>query len=316
MSTNIDLVKNLVIYHQIKTGVDCPDGITSAVIASEALGNAELLGYCYNMPLPNIDWQKYKSIYIVDFSFPPDVMKALLLKNSNSNVVVIDHHKTAAENLKNITGCYSIFDLSRSASELVWDYFHPGELCPGIVFYVGDRDMWRWNLPDSKEINCALSSLRSRLGGEQVYQQYRGFSLEQLHDELLPLGRKIYQARQQRIAELATSFKYGFDSINKEYFLVGEIPEMDGYLTSDLAENLYLNELRCLGYVVIYGENTFGVSLRSRQGSGVDVSKIAKRFGGGGHFHAAGFSRKSLREYPLRLTFWGQVEGFIRKLFY
>lgn len=316
MSTNIDLVKKLVIYHQIKTGVDCPDGITSAAIAAEALGNAELLGYCYNMPLPNIDWQKYKSIYIVDFSFPPDVMKALLLKNSNSNVVVIDHHKTAAENLKNITGCYSIFDLSRSASELVWDYFHPGEPCPGIVFYVGDRDMWRWNLPDSKEINCALSSLRSRLGGEQVYQQYRSFSLEQLHDELLPLGRKIYQARQQRIAELATSFKYGFDSINKEYFLVGEIPEMDGYLTSDLAENLYLNELRCLGYVAIYGKNSFGVSLRSRQGSGVDVSKIAKRFGGGGHFHAAGFSRKNLREYPLRLTFWGQVEGFIRKLFF
>lgn len=307
---------NLVIYHQTKTGVDCPDGITSAAIAAEALGNADLLGYCYNMPLPDIDWQKYKSIYVVDFSFPLDVMKALLLKNSNSNVVVIDHHKTAAENLKNITGCYSIFDLSRSASELTWDYFHPGKPCPGIVLYVGDRDMWKWNLPDSKKINCALSNLRLRLGGKQVYQQYRSFSLEQLHNELLPLGQKIYQARQQRIAELATSFKYGFDFINKEYFLVGEIPEIDSYLTSDLAENLYLNELRPLGYVVIYGENSFGVSLRSRQGSEVDVSRIAKKFGGGGHFHAAGFSRKNLKEYPLRLTFWGQVEGFIRKLFF
>jgi oligoribonuclease NrnB/cAMP/cGMP phosphodiesterase (DHH superfamily) len=44
-------------------------------------------------------------------------------------------------------------------------------------------------------------------------------------------------------------------------------------------------------FAAVYAETEKGViwSLRSREG-GVDVSEVAKRFGGGGHKHAAGFT--------------------------
>jgi len=69
------------------------------------------------------------------------------------------------------------------------------------------------------------------------------------------------------------------------------IYNLPGFMISDtlhMALEKYPSARYAVGYFDLPGKRIY--SLRSRQGSEVDVSEIAKRHGGGGHKHAAGFS--------------------------
>ena len=53
------------------------------------------------------------------------------------------------------------FDLERSGVTIAWEYWgsgfstNEGEL---LARYIEDRDLWRWKLPDSREVSAALDS--------------------------------------------------------------------------------------------------------------------------------------------------------------
>lgn len=52
---------------------------------------------------------------------------------------------------------------------------------------------------------------------------------------------------------------------------------------------LSIKEVNAVAFIKYKDTNHFSISLRSKNTSQIDVSKIAAAFGGGGHFHAAGF---------------------------
>jgi oligoribonuclease NrnB/cAMP/cGMP phosphodiesterase (DHH superfamily) len=329
--------KALIIYHQVKPGIDCADGITAAAIAKEALEKkgcqVNLLGCSYQSGFPSVQWEEYKEVYIVDFSFNRKELN--IIKKNVAHVFLLDHHMGAFDSLKedveneagirvndnrlnrhhNLShvsdfGLQCIFHFDKSGSEIVWDYFNNNEGFhykylagqkeggyPGVVAYVGDRDTWKFRLPDSKKINFALSELRHQLGGEAVYQQYKHLSSEELHDELVSLGTDIHQKRENIICSMVDMYTCGTREGTSEVICVGEIPAKYGYLVSDISEALY--EKQDIDFVVTYTKNELGVSLRSRSGSGANVCAIAKQFGGGGHYHASGFKRSSIDEYPI-----------------
>ena len=66
---------------------------------------------------------------------------------------VLDHHATAAEDLAGLP--FVTIDLDRSGAVLAWEHFHPGRPVPLLLRYVQDRDLWRWALPRSREVNAA-----------------------------------------------------------------------------------------------------------------------------------------------------------------
>ena len=79
-----------------------------------------------------------------------------------------------------------------------------------------------------------------------------------------------------------------------EFFATEEVVpyyNLPGFLISDCLAQA-LNKWTDCRYAVgsIHLPNKTIYSLRSRPGSDVDVSEIAKQYGGGGHKHAAGFS--------------------------
>jgi len=71
-----------------------------------------------------------------------------------NNLLVIDHHKTAMKELEGLD--YVVFDLDSSGVTLTWQVFNPGVNIPSILLYIEDRDLWKWELPDSKEISEGL----------------------------------------------------------------------------------------------------------------------------------------------------------------
>ena len=79
----------LVIYH-----ANCWDGFCAAWIARKALGEIEPFPAYYGASPPDV---KDRIVYMLDFSYPRDVMDRLLTEARRT--VVLDHHKTAQEAL-------------------------------------------------------------------------------------------------------------------------------------------------------------------------------------------------------------------------
>lgn len=143
---------DMVIYHG-----NCPDGFTSAWVFKHNYRLIETIAYTYGQPPPNV---KNKVVAIVDFSF--DKETTLQMISDSKYLVVLDHHLTAKENLKDIIidplKGEIIFDMNRAGAQIAWDYLHPSQTTnrPWFIEYVADRDLWLHMLPRTKEISFAL----------------------------------------------------------------------------------------------------------------------------------------------------------------
>ena len=139
----------LCIYH-----ANCTDGFAAAWVVRRALPDAEFFAAGYGGTPPNVAG---RVVYIVDFSYPRDVL--LAMASHAENIVVLDHHKTAAEQLVDLPANVSAgFDMNRSGCMLAWDHFFPGEKPPTLLLHVEDRDLWRFELPGTREVLAAVCS--------------------------------------------------------------------------------------------------------------------------------------------------------------
>ena len=145
-----------VIYHD-----QCPDGFGAAWAAFQALGyttgNGSPVHYIpskYGQRPPEMDPEGM--VYILDFSYNLETMSKLWHRHGG-RVALLDHHKSATEELQGqLPGCH--FDMNRSGAAIAWDYFKPFERMPELLAYVQDRDLWRWELPDSRAVNAAIEA--------------------------------------------------------------------------------------------------------------------------------------------------------------
>ncbi len=206
-----------------------------------------------------------------------------------ASVVVLDHHKTAAEelagNLSVLLGDPPsskvptvIFDMKYSGARLTWDCFFPGKARPWIVDFVEDRDLWTWKLPQSREISAAIASYPKDFLLWEKWCECGG----QHKVDLAREGTAILRYQQQQVEQqVVNAYEIILDGhhgrcVNATH-LISEI-------AGKLAEN------RAFGACFfLRADDKFVYSLRSREG-GVDVSEIARVRGGGGHRNAAGFA--------------------------
>ena len=258
----------LVIYH-----AKCPDGIAAAWAAwmvYRPLG--EYLPASYGDPPPADEVVEDRDVILVDFSYPRDAL--VRLHGAAKSLRVIDHHKTAQEALDGLP--YAIFDQERSGAGLAWDVLHDGKPRPWVIGYTEDRDLWRFRLPDSHEINAWLRAQPRTLEG---YDAVNATPLDVARE----LGRailaeqRVYIEQEKRKASLAMVGAFGpVPVVNTGRHCASEI-------VGELSE----------GYPFAASwqerDGLIHYELRSREG-GADVSVIARLFGGGGHKHAAGFS--------------------------
>lgn len=258
-----------VLYH-----ANCPDGFAAAWAAWMSLGDtATYLPVSYGDPLPEIPDES--RVYIVDFSFPRDVLIAL---DARCWVFVIDHHATAQEALRGLA--FAHFDMSKSGAVLTWEHFHK-EPVPELLLYVQDRDLWHWQLARSKEINAALWK-----GTPRDFSHWQDFH------RLWNVGKdRLIQAGEI----IATYDQLTFDQLCRDphwmRVLNWTVPAVASpVLQSEIGHQL-LQLHPSAPFAVIYmtlDDGTFAYSLRARADD-FDVSVVAREFKGGGHKAAAGF---------------------------
>ncbi len=265
--------KPIIIYHG-----NCADGFSAAWCFGRKYGNdADYYAGVYSEPRPNVAG---RDVYLVDFSYKRPVVEQML--NTAAMITLIDHHKTALDDLAGLENQFDRFhtftDLGRSGATLAWDYLFPNEPRPLLLGHVEDRDLWRFKLEGTREIQAFVFS------HEYTFEQWdKLMSADRV--ELLKMtaaGAAIERKHHKDIAELVKVCQRRM-TIGGHDVPAASLPYTMG---SDAGHIMAQGEKFSACYWDTAEHRIFG--LRSAP-DGMDVSDIAKQYGGGGHKHASGF---------------------------
>lgn len=294
-------MKTYVLYH-----ANCADGFGAACAARlKFQGNAEYIPVAYGQPVPVME--DLATVYILDFSYPRAVL--LELNERMSDVIVLDHHETARQELVGLN--FAIFDMGKSGARLAWEHFHFNSEPPALIRYIEDRDLWRWALPHSREISAGLASY------PQDFHMWLDFIFKaELFEKLKVEGAAVLRA-QQKLVEMqcrnaragALREGEGFEPVDRDISKViwnrlddeqarqaairwWCLPVVNATAHISEVGHALLEKFPDAPVVGIYLDKADGArmwSLRSRKD--FDCSVVAKAFGGGGHKQAAGFTQ-------------------------
>jgi uncharacterized protein len=286
-------MKPLIIYH-----ANCLDGWCAAWVCWNAFGrDIEAVPANYSEPPPDVTG---RDVVIVDFSYPRKVL--LEMKAKAASLGVVDHHKTAQQDLSGLPFC--VFDMARSGAQIAWDNFIGGER-PALVEYTADRDLWRWQFPDSRELNAWLRCQPRQFDvWDRLDEELKGWADQKL---AVHFGRGVIAGVDEYVEQLKKNARV-VDFLGHRVAVVNAPGPNASELLGALAEQ---DDIAFgLGYFQ-RADGLWQYSLRSRK-SGVDVSAIAKRFGGGGHPQAAGFeSGDPPRVEHGEMTIWTHLVSYV-----
>lgn len=294
----------LCIYHG-----NCADGFGAACVVRHFYGpEASFHAATYGAAPPDVAG---KHVVIVDFSYPYDVLSAMGWKAQS--ITVLDHHKTAAADLARFaqfridapnSGEFNMswraamddarlqgaplvatcFDMERSGARLAWDHYFPHREPPRLLQHIEDRDLWRFALSGTREIQAALFSYSYGFGTwlSLLFGDTDRCDHAQTCDQLMGEGIGIERKHHKDVAELV--------GVCCRRMVIGghDVPvaSLPYTLASDAGALMAQGEPFAACYWDTPDNRTF--SLRSRD-EGMDVSSIAKLYGGGGHRNASGF---------------------------
>ncbi len=278
--------KVLCIYH-----VADHDGKGSGAVVRSVFPEAEFLGLNHDMDIPYEKIGQYDKIVVCDFALPIDYMFEL---NEEKDLLWIDHHvsvikeyeKKVSEGKKEIRGLRKV---GVAAMELCWRYFYPQKEVPLGIVLLAKNDLFDLSDPRVRPFEYAMQAFGVNAPNDEIWQKL--FNGEIDIDKMVDEGKRILSwinVRNYRLVR-GMAFESEIDGLKcicanmpqgySSFF--DSVPEREKY---DVMINFYMNKRR-----------KWNLSFYAAKDS-VDVSKLAAKFGGGGHMGAAGAS--SLDELP------------------
>jgi hypothetical protein len=222
------------------------------------------------------------------------------------------------------------FSLSHSGAEMAWMNFFGASRQPDLISYVGDRDRWVWQLPNSEAVSEGLwdSLKRFRTDRQAIQGSISRFTEVALDDVLDPQADAI--AEFQFLNHLAHNPDYcknmvaiGLPLVTARQAVVQQLCQdvrfctILGYKVPTVRANCYhswvghylLDRYPAAPFAAVVrdqGAGVMGIELRSRPG--FRVNRIARQLGGGGHPTAAGFRLQQVRKLKIGDRFCAAVE--------
>ena len=312
----------VVYYHQ-----NCMDGSCSASLMSQVLEQKKMqhityipVNYNKEFPMDTVD--ELALCFMVDFSAPVEVLEEI--EQKSQGLLIIDHHQSAVEAILKYQETatpkfgYILAGTKHSGASLIHEVLIKqlrlvGNTTPmeRIVDHCCNHDTWRHNgvitdpsygfvtavyaaCEDSDKdqasknmldfLNIFFRAAYAADDNAHVFQQIEGYSnigIQMLKFKILEAqsyvktGKHAYLQQDERI--------YQFLAVKAPYRTTSMVGTTGYLLFPDT------------NFVAIYEDKPdsedYVISLRSRKG-GVDVSAVAKFYGGGGHASAAGFKIK------------------------
>lgn len=300
--------KLAVIYHD-----KCSDGLTSAGIAKyflEKAGHTDVLyiGGKYHEDPPEL---KDTQIFFVDFCYKRAVMDKLI--EDQNHIVLIDHHKSAIEDVKDLFEHPSFEpfvseDNTQSGTGLAWAYFKGRKGLNHLPFaFIQDRDLWTWKLPHAKEYLAVHNLI------DKTLEEYSKFVVQTIEEEfstvelskVIEKGKAILESQEQIYKEVINSSLRYIDIAGYKNIPTVNCPS---YFMSDIGSMLVNSEPVPFALMWYLGPEGIKIGMRSiADKSQTDVSEVAKTLHtkGGGHYCASGalipFNEIQTNQYALRI---------------
>lgn len=252
----------------------------------------------------------YDNVMILDFCYTPEQFKNSVFLDKT--ITVLDHHETSANAYKGYGNYFcechpnskvkGMFDFAqdRSGAGQTWNNLNY-ELATALQQEKGferdwdtyrrltrfkdavqDRDLWKFELEGTEAIYEYLNSL-----GNTFEEWEKG--IVNMPEEELNRKLALCQERVDMRNEIAASYAQKATIYQYNEHLSYALVNCPSNFASVTGSILSKKHAFAAMYVIDTTAKHCLVSLRSDIKTGVDVSVIAKRFGGGGHVNAAGF---------------------------
>ena len=266
----------------------CSDGFTSALCAHVFFKE----NYPSRQPvffpgvygkLPPLEDVTGKCVLICDFSYKKNDLGKLL--SIVKKLLILDHHKTAQEDLQDVPDENKVFRMDHSGAYITWRYFFRERPVPLGIKYVEDNDIWLKAMYKTYEFTAFMFALPF------TFEAY-----EKLLDEDYVKNVALVEGEgmvKQNTSIIKNSIKYAapkFVQIADKYYFIAHLNGTT--LKSELGNKIF-TEYPNINASVVYSHNdysnTTNFSLRSID-TASDVSEIANFYNGGGHAMSAGCS--------------------------
>lgn len=260
-------------YHKIDL-----DGKCSAAIVKRKYPDCELIGVDYPDSPDFESIRKKERIFVVDFSFAPFEMDKIY---STAFLTWIDHHKSAlnAACLGKYKDCAGKREIGKAGCELTWEYLFPDEPTPEGVRLLGRYDVWDHEDEDVLPFQYAMRVIN--------VDPARGdwdkfFDADTRFDDMIAVGAHILQYEFKRNVAYAQQMAFKVEFEGHKAWAINKA------LSNSKIFETFESQERPLWILFSYKAGVWKYSLRTNDPV-LDVSLIAKKYGGGGHAGAAGF---------------------------
>jgi len=204
-----------------------------------------------------------------------------------ANLTVIDHHQTAI-------GLPGTIDTTKAACVMTWEFFFPDKPLPKAIEYIGAADTWQKDRPDWDTVvnpfcmallteNWDITSIKWMA----LFIDY-GIIPYMVQDGLTML---LCVNRMQAALIKQQAFTFEFEGLR---FLTVIGGEKGSHRFKSIWDPTKYDGMMVIQFIK---GDTWKYSLYA-DGSDVDMSEIAKKYGGGGHKGAAGFQAAVLLTEP------------------
>jgi len=227
---------------------------------------------------------KDKTIYMIDFCYSDRKTMEKIFKN-NKKVVVIDHHISQREPAK--ISSENIYSPNHSACVLAWNYFNPKKPVPKLLSHIEDMDLWKFKMKFTREIIASLDTCPLNFAvWDKIVKDFQSSAQKKYVAE----GKAIIKYQDTLIKSLVEN------GIEVEIANHKAIAINSPILHSEIGNYICVNYPKTIGLIWNSKNGRVKTSLRSNKN--IDVSKIAQKFGGGGHKQASGFSFDGKFNFP------------------
>lgn len=267
------------------------DGKGSAAIVKSIYPQIELLGFNHDMEVPYDIIAKHDKIIVCDISLPLDFMFEL---NDKIDLTWIDHHVSVInqyeDKLKH--GYKPIAGLRKvglAAIELTWNYFYPQKNIPIGIKLLAMNDLFDLSDERVQPFEYAMQSIGLNNPDDDIWHDLIDETIDVA--KMVDNGKRILSWIRQRNYHLVRTLAFEAE-VDGLKCICANMPQGRSFFFDSLANiaeydvmiNFYMNK-RCQWNLSFYSSK-----------KEVDVSKLAAKFGGGGHRGAAGASK--LKQLP------------------
>lgn len=289
-------IQTIVYYHRLDF-----DGIVSGAVARYWLGDAPYIGWDYKDPEPERPADDVK-IYMLDIS-----IDGLM---DHPGLVWIDHHKTAIDKYPETIPGYRIdgvaacrlagqwFKIADAEKHVGWaneacarltrmDYAQHSVIEPLLVRLVGEYDVWDHRDPRALFLQHGLTAIGFSVDEHDVHDYFTQMNIV---NELCETGETIERYAQTFNSDVAANNAY-FLTWEGVRFAVLNTAKGNSMVFGDFAVR-HADEIDAVLVWRHTGGEAISFSLYGPPKGlreDIDLSVIARKYGGGGHRNACGF---------------------------